>query len=126
MKKRIAILLALAMLVSLIGCTSKVVEEIRTTQPTLYADPTTTAPEGTTTTPTEPTEEELPPQIDQTDPPTTQPEPTEPQAPQQPEQSGGIPWWVLLIVGVVCLAGGVVAGIFVDKKTVLNLFKKKA
>ena len=32
------------------------------------------------------------------------------------EKSGGIPWWVLLIVGIVCLLGGAAAGIFVDKK----------
>lgn len=57
--------------------------------------------------PTEPTEPSTAP---------TEPEPTQPQAPQQPEQSGGISWWTLLIVGIVCLAGGGAAGIFVDKK----------
>ncbi len=89
MKKLLAILLALAMLVSLIGCTSKVVEDIRTSQTTLGTEPTTTAPEETTT-PTDPTEETLPPQIDQTDPPTTQPEPTEPPT-TQPEPEPTVP-----------------------------------
>lgn len=46
----------------------------------------------------------------------TVPAPTEPQEPSDNEKSGGIPWWVLLIVGIMCLAGGVAAGIFVDKK----------
>lgn len=89
MKKLLAILLALALLVSLIGCTSKVVEEIRTSQTTIGTEPTT-VPEETTTTPTEPTEEELPPQIDQTDPPTTQPEPTEPPT-TQPDPEPTVP-----------------------------------
>jgi guanyl-specific ribonuclease Sa len=90
MKKLLAILLALALLVSLIGCTSKVVEDIRTSQTTIGTEATTTVPEETTTTPTEPTEEELPPQIDQTDPPTTQPEPTEPPT-TQPEPEPTVP-----------------------------------
>ena len=30
--------------------------------------------------------------------------------------SGGIPWWVLLIVGVLCLGGGVGAGLLIGKK----------
>lgn len=47
--------------------------------------------------------------------------PTEPQEPADTEKSNGIPWWVLLIVGVVCLAGGVAAGILAEKK---NLNRK--
>ena len=60
--------------------------------------------------PTEPTE----PSTEPTTEPTVTP--TEPQGPAQQEVSGGIPWWSLLIVGVLCLAGGAAAGIFVDKK----------
>ena len=30
--------------------------------------------------------------------------------------SGGIPWWVLLIVGVVCLGGGFAAGFIIREK----------
>lgn len=69
--------------------------------------------------PTEPTQPEtgLPTTAPDTEP-TTQPavSPTEPQAPIEPEKTDGIPWWSLLIVGIVCLAGGATAGIFVDKK----------
>lgn len=41
---------------------------------------------------------------------------TEPQQSQEQETGDGIPWWTLLIVGVLCLAGGAAAGLFVDKK----------
>ena len=66
---------------------------------------------------TEPTE----PPTQPTTVPTTQPTepstaPTEPVQPDKTGSSGGIAWWVLLIVGILCLAGGVAGGIFVDKK----------
>lgn len=60
--------------------------------------------------------------VDPVDPPT---EPDDEPADSQPSESittpeeqktGGIPWWAMVIVGVVCLAGGGAAGIFVDKK----------
>ena len=65
--------------------------------------------------PTEPTQPET---VPPTTVPNTQPTvpPTKPQEPVEQEKSGGIPWWMLLIVGVVCLTGGAAAGIFVDKK----------
>lgn len=71
---------------------------------------------------TEPTEPETEPTEPSTEPETvpTEPAPTEPQKPVEQETSGGIPWWVLLIVGVVCLAGGAAAGIFVDRKYLNN------
>ena len=62
---------------------------------------------------TEPTEPTTEPSSAPTEPSTA---PTEPEEPARQEDGGGIPWWTLLIVGVVCLAGGVAAGIFVDKK----------
>lgn len=70
---------------------------------------------------TEPTEPSAEPTEPSTEPsvPSTQPgdpAPTEPQEPADTEKTGGIPWWVLLIVGVVCLAGGAAAGIFAEKK----------
>ena len=66
---------------------------------------------------TEPTE----PPTQPTTVPTTQPTepstaPTEPAQPDNGGNSGGIAWWVLVIVGILCLAGGVAGGIFVDKK----------
>ena len=66
---------------------------------------------------TEPTE----PPTQPTTVPTTQPTepstaPTEPAQPDNGGNSGGIAWWVLLIVGILCLAGGVAGGILVDKK----------
>ena len=66
--------------------------------------------------------------------PTTQPTtaPTEPSVPatepvdsNNNQSAGGIAWWVLVIVGVLCMAGGLAGGIFIDKATVLSLFKKK-
>lgn len=71
---------------------------------------------------TEPTEPETEPTEPSTEPETapTEPAPTEPQKPVEQETSGGIPWWTLLIVGVVCLAGGAAAGIFVDRKYLNN------
>lgn len=61
---------------------------------------------------TEPTEPATEPSSEPTEPSTA---PTEPREPAQ-QEGGGIPWWTLLIVGVVCLGGGAAAGIFVDKK----------
>jgi hypothetical protein len=46
----------------------------------------------------------------------TEPAPTEPQTPTEPEQSGGIPWWTLLIVGALCLAVGAAGGMFITGK----------
>lgn len=68
---------------------------------------------------TEPTEPSTQPTEPSTQP--SVPAPTEPQEPADTEKSNGIPWWVLLIVGIVCLAGGVAAGILAEKK---NLNKK--
>lgn len=43
--------------------------------------------------------------------------PSEPQEPEVVENTdAGIPWWVALIVGIVCLTGGIAAGIVIDKK----------
>ena len=61
------------------------------------------------------------PETEPTTQPTTAPtEPsvpaTEPANPSDNQGAGGIAWWVLVIVGVLCLAGGGTAGIFVDKK----------
>ena len=63
--------------------------------------------------PTEPTE----PNTEPSNPEPTEPAtiPTEPQAPAG-TCNCGILWWVLLIVGVLCLAVGAAAGIFMDKK----------
>ena len=58
--------------------------------------------------PTEPTEPDVEPG--------TEPAPSQPQEPAENEKCCGIPWWILLIVGILCLAGGIAAGIFVDKK----------
>lgn len=71
--------------------------------------------------PTEPSEPSEP-EFEPTEPSVA---PTEPQQSQEQEVSGGIPWWVLLIVGIVCLAGGAAAGLFVDKEQVLKLLRKK-
>lgn len=47
----------------------------------------------------------------------SEPAPTEPQGSEQPQESGGgIHWWTLLIVGVVCLGAGIGTGILLDKK----------
>ena len=63
--------------------------------------------------PTEPSTDPTDPTEPSTDP--TVPAPTEPQEPSDNEKSGGIPWWTLLLVGIVCLVGGAAAGIFVSK-----------
>lgn len=70
--------------------------------------------------PTEPTEPTEPstqpstaPSTAPTEPATT---PTEPQKPVEQEQTGGIPWWTLLIVGVVCLGSGFAVGVLTSKK----------
>ena len=70
-------------------------------------------PTEPSTEPTEPATEPSQPETQPTEPSTA---PTEPQEPAEREKTGGIPWWALLIVGVLCLAGGAAAGIFVDKK----------
>jgi len=89
------------------------------TEPT---EPPTEPPIQPTEPSTAPTEPSTAPTTQPTTPPTT---PTEPVQPSEQERSGGIPWWTLLIVGILCLAGGAVIGVFVDKNTVLKLFKKK-
>jgi len=60
----------------------------------------------------------VPPTEPGTEPSTqpSEPAPTEPQEPADTQKTCGIPWWVLLIVGIACLAGGVAVGILVDKK----------
>lgn len=71
---------------------------------------------------TEPSEPTTKPPMQPTEPSTepgtepTEPSSTEPQEPSDNEKSGGMPWWTLLIVGTLCLAGGAAAGIYVDKK----------
>jgi len=64
------------------------------------------------------TEPTVPPTEPGTEPSTqpSEPAPTEPQEPADTQKTCGIPWWVLLIVGIACLAGGVAVGILVDKK----------
>lgn len=56
-----------------------------------------------------------------TAPPTTAPAPTTQQSATQPQQpattaADGVPVWVLILVGIVCLAGGFAAGMFLKKK----------
>ena len=56
-----------------------------------------------------------------TAPPTTAPAPTTQQSATQPQQpattaADGVPVWVLILVGIVCLAGGLAAGMFLKKK----------
>ncbi len=62
---------------------------------------------------TEPTEPSTEPSTAPSEP-TIQP--TEPQEPTDTEKSGGIPWWVLLIVVPLCLAGGAAVALVVMKK----------
>ena len=61
--------------------------------------------------PTEPTEPSTKPD----DEPTV-PAPTEPQMPSGSENNGGIPWWTLLIVGVVCFGLGALVATAAGKK----------
>ena len=61
--------------------------------------------------PTEPTE----PSTEPDDEPTV-PAPTEPQMPSGSENNGGIPWWTLLIVGVVCFGLGALVATAAGKK----------
>ena len=50
--------------------------------------------------------------------PTTEPEtqPSEPQCGDAQKNAGGISWWIVLVVGIACLAIGIAAGIFADRK----------
>lgn len=78
-----------------------------------------TEPTVPPTQPTQPAEPTVPPTTAPATQPTTQPvAPTEPTAPVQPGEAaeGGIPVWVLILVGIVCLAGGFAAGMFLKKK----------
>ena len=59
--------------------------------------------------PTEPATEPTEPSV-----PVTQP--TEPQEPTEIEKSGGVSAGVVIIIAILCLAGGAAGGIFVDKK----------
>lgn len=68
------------------------------------------------TEPSEPATEPSEPSVPDTQPTEPSVAPTEPKEPVEQESTGGIPWWTLLIVGVLCLAGGAAAGIIVDKK----------
>ena len=76
------------------------------------------AAHGSGTEPTDPPTEPTDPPTEPTEPATepTEPAPTQPQNPTGNENNGGIPWWILLIVGVVCLAVGVVGGIIISRK----------
>lgn len=62
----------------------------------------------------EPTEPDPQPQPTEPSEPTTTP--TEPQEPCETTQSGGIQWWVLLIVGIACLGIGLAGGLVIKKK----------
>lgn len=67
---------------------------------------------------TEPSVEPTEPSVEPTTP-ATQPEdptPNESQNPSEGQQAGGIAWWVLLIVAIVCLGGGVAVGFAVNRK----------
>lgn len=76
------------------------------------------AAHGSGTEPTDPPTEPTDPPTEPTEPATepTEPAPTQPQEPTGNENNGGFSWWILLLVGIVCLAVGAAAGIFVDKK----------
>lgn len=70
---------------------------------------------------TQPTEPPTEPSMEPSTAPETAPsepetQPTEPQKPADTEKTGGIPWWVLLIVVPFCLAGGAAIAIIVMKK----------
>ena len=64
----------------------------------------------------EPTEPDPQPQPTEPSEPATTP--TEPQEPCETTQSGGIQWWVLLIVGIACLGIGLAGGFVIGKKSV--------
>ena len=85
------------------------------TEPTVPpTEPTEPAP--TDPAPTEPTQP-TPTEPQATQPQGTEPKPSQPQGgDEQPAPSGGIQAWVLIVVGVVCLAGGLGAGIVIGKK----------
>lgn len=78
-----------------------------------------TEPTVPPTQPTQPAEPTVPPTTAPATQPTTQPvTPTEPTASVQPGEAaeGGIPVWTLILVGIVCLAGGFAAGMSWKKK----------
>lgn len=72
------------------------------TEPTEPSEPATT-----------PTEPETEPSTGPSEPLTT---PTEPKEPCYTTESGGIQWWVLLIVGIACLGIGLAGGFVIKKK----------
>lgn len=61
------------------------------------------------------------PATEPTEPSASATEPTEPQSLADTENSGGIAWWVLLIVAILCLAGGGIVGIFLKEKEILPI-----
>ena len=67
------------------------------------------------TEPTDPPMEPTEPSTEPDDEPTV-PAPTEPQMPSGSENNGGIPWWTLLIVGVVCFGLGALVATAAGKK----------
>ena len=59
-----------------------------------------------------------------TEPSIPETEVTEPQEPVAPEKSDGAPVWVLILVAILCLAGGVAGGYF-GKDIINDIIKKK-
>lgn len=60
--------------------------------------------------------DEIPDESVPTEPTEPSTEPSEPQETPNAEKRGGIAAWVLILVAILCLAGGAVGGIFVDKR----------
>lgn len=74
-----------------------------------------TEPTAPSTDPTEPTAQPSTNPGTESNTQSTVP-PTEPRTPSEQENSSSISVWTLLIVGIVCLAGGVITGIAIGKK----------
>lgn len=75
---------------------------------------------GSSTEPTEPPTEPTEPPTEPTEPPTEPTEPvtlpTDPTEQENPAGSTGTPGWLLIVVGIVCLAAGAGVGIAIGKK----------